>query len=1113
MSNPQTADWSKRAREVERLVAGGHHKQALQEAGSVLEGLLKDLYRRTIDNVAPAEQKQILAKLEEVGKGKPVGDLTLGQIVGLFRESDFFRLAERALGRKLPHISTANFNAFIDIRNRAVHKGEQINAKESQFFAAQLALFLDEIGLGESSQLTHSKPGQTRLRPWVEVVSVHPDVLSDNFSEDIFALDLGPLADGSGSVPAVYRDPEHFFRVSFLTKGLRSLLEDVLSRLTGGTGNRVLKLLTPFGGGKSHTLASLFYAARNRTALDVLPEAQGLPRPANVRTAVFDGGFFDATKGKEIPGEKFRAQTMWGWIAWSLGKQAGYEIMRKQDEARVAPGADEIKELLSRGPNLILLDEVLQYLISAGGIKVHQTTLRDETMNFLDRLTRAVGNSSDTALVFSLQSSKRESLEYVNLLQTVDHLAARKDQLREPVEGNEILSVIQRRLLARIPTSDDAAPASNAYQEIVTQMKRGYAKGAAEERQADEEGIALRDRMRAAYPFHPALIDVMREQWAAIPDFQRTRGALRFLAACLRATKREERSRAVLGPGDVPVYDSEVRLAFFKEVGQQADFQAVLEHDLIGANARARRIDDRRTKESPSETGKRAAFRLATAILMYSFGGRKRDGSNGTESLPPGITEADLLSVCVGPDLDSTTALACLKELKEQCLYLHFDGARYCFKKDPNVTLLIEQESDAVGRDERQVEERIKEMLEARITGRNAVIWKLKSGDIPDKEPYFLVAYMPLSFGSQGTSGRETGAKEIFETHGTGPRTYRNGIGLVVPAAEQIEILRRSVRYLLAIEHVREKSKQLNLTDEQKAQLKEREHTEAAAAESALLKLYSEIWLPKVTTDGIVIDVVAAGGRPLQTTLNEKKQARIHDRVMELLVDLQRRVFSTTFPNKIVELFKLGEGTPPTLGIRTSEIVDGFYSFLGFPRLLQSAAIKKAIARGIQERFFGYYSGATPQIGSDGKYQVPIARVRFGASVADDEIDLETGFLMMPQAIPIAAPEPAGVTVGVGGDGQVPNVEPGFIPTPAEPPPAGAPGSPTSVTSAIQKSVEIAFSADRNQLFSAWNAIANLADLAGKVNVTVRAESAAGFEPGKLQNGVLEPLRESDLIE
>src|SRR5260370_36310337 len=126
-------------------------------------------------------------------------------------------------------------------------------------------------------------PGKTSLdiKPWVQVVQVHSDVDSPNFSEDIFALDLGPLADGNKSVPAVYREPEHFFRVSYMTKGLRSLLEDVLSRLTGGTGNRVLKLLTPVGGGQSHTLSSLFHAAGNRKALDVLPEARGLSRPAN----------------------------------------------------------------------------------------------------------------------------------------------------------------------------------------------------------------------------------------------------------------------------------------------------------------------------------------------------------------------------------------------------------------------------------------------------------------------------------------------------------------------------------------------------------------------------------------------------------------------------------------------------------------------------------------------------------------------------------------------------------------------------------------------------------------------------------------------------------------
>jgi len=504
---------------------------------------------------------------------------------------------------------------------------------------------------------------------------------------------------------------------------------------------------------------------------------------------------------------------------------------------------------------------------------------------------------------------------------------------------------------------------------------------------------------------------------------------------------------------------------------------------------------------------------------MYSFGGRRRDGANGTEFLPPGITETELLSVCVGPDLDSTTALACLKELKEQCLYLHFDGVRYCFKKDPNVTLLIEQESEAVGRDDRRVEERIKEMLEARISGRNAVIWRTKSGDIPDKEPSFLIAYMPLNFGTAARSGREAAAKEIFENCGDILRKYRNGLALAVRAAEQIEILRHSVRYLLAIEHVREKSKQLNLTEEQKSQLREREHTETAAAESALLKLYAEVWLPKVAADGIVIEVVAVGGRPLQITLNEKKQARVHDRVMELLVDLQHRLFTTTTPSKIVELFKLGEGSPPTLGIKTADVVDGFYSFLGFPRLLNSAVVKKAITKGIQDGFFGYFSGSTPVLGSDGKYQVPLARVRYNIAVGEDEIDLESGFLMVPQAVPGESPAPTGEFTGQTGlppQGGPPqggtDSEPPLVLTPQHGGASDASGG-SSVGAAAEKRVEINFSADRNQLFSAWNAIANLADLAGRVSVTVRADSAEGFDRNKLQNGVLEPLRESDLLD
>jgi hypothetical protein len=136
--------------------------------------------------------------------------------------------------------------------------------------------------------------------------------------------------------------------------------------------------------------------------------------------------------------------------------------------------------------------------------------------------------------------------------------------------------------------------------------------------------------------------------------------------------------------------------------------------------------------------------------------------------------------------------------------------------------------------------------------------------------------------------------------------------------------------------------------------------------------------------------------------------------------------------------------------------------------------------------------------------------VRFNTVVAEDEIDLESGFLMLPQTIP--QPDPAAGTAPVvalpGGESTQP-VEGVTLPSGVLSPVGPAP----TVSPIGGKAVELTFDADRNQLFTAWNAIANLADLAGNVKVTIRAESEKGFDKVKLQNGVLEPLREANLID
>jgi len=952
----------------------------------------------------------------------------------------------------------------------------------------------------------------TTLRPWTDLCKLHPDVESGALTEAVFAIDLGAIAARDPNVPPVNRDPDAFFRATYLTADLRKLLEEVLASLSGAAGyNRVLKLRTPFGGGKSHTLAALLHAARNRRALDVLPEAKGFAEPGDVAVAVFDGEKFDARDGKTLE-EGRRIQTMWGWIAWQIDPAKAFPLVEGHDRDRVAPGGDVVRDVLTKGaggrPVLLLLDEVLKYMERAAAVAVLESTLQRQAKDFFQNLTVEVAGSKKVAMAYSLQWSSRESLGNVALLQELDKLAARVDQLREPVTGDEVLPILQRRLLGAPPDARAADEVSLRYQTVVTGMKRAFAESPAERQQAEEEGLVLRDRMRAAYPFHPALIDIMRERWTAVDSFQRTRGSLRFLASCLHSLKKNGGAQPLLGPGDLPLKDVDVRVKMLKELGAQNDYDPVITADIDGPNARARRIDERLAREMPALASVKPATRIATAILVHSFGGLRRPGGSEGETLPPGVTESDLLAGCVGPDLDNIMATAVLSELRTSCLYLHHDGVRYCFKKDPNVTKLVEDAEQEVGREETQgkgqgpVRGRIRELLDRRLAGhRSAVIWPARTLDLPDEDPTFLVGYLPLEFAAESKADQDKSATELFAKHGDKPRRYKNGVALAVPEKKQIEALRRAIRYLLAVERVESKKTQLRLTKDLLDQLRERRRTEEAAIESALRALYAAVWLPQMEGGTLGLEKIEVGGRPLQAS-------GIHERMMELLTSVGTpKVHGSVTPRKVVERVRLGEalaaGETPRLGIRAAQVRDAFFENLEPPRLESAAALRKAIVRGVSESAFAYTSGTTPLVGPDGCFQIARDKVVFGRPLAEDEVDLDSGFLMVPASVPAEGP-----VAGAGPDGQ-PQPPGGPPPGPAGPP--VTPPIPGGPATDIRRTVQLAFAATRDQVFKAFPAIANLADKSdgGKVVIRVEGTSDRGYDPSWLRNAVEEPLDEA----
>ena len=936
------------------------------------------------------------------------------------------------------------------------------------------------------------------LKPWTELVKLHPDVESGSLAEAVFAIDLGAIATGDPTTPKVYRDPDAFFAATYVTTDLYKLLEEVLASLAGkGNYNRVLKLRSPFGGGKSHTLASLLHAARSRKSLNQIAACKGLADPGAVDVAVFDGEKFTATGDKDV-GKGQLIHTMWGWLGWQLGPEA-FKVVQKHDADRVSPSGDEIKAMLEANgrPALLLLDEVLKYMERAAAVGVKDSTLQRQAKDFIQNLTVEVSNSTNAVMVYSLQWSAREALGNVALLEELDKLTSRKDQVREPVTGDEVLAVVKRRLLSAEPAADVAQEIAKAYSEVIGGFWRARAETPSAKQDAEEQMVQLKGRMQAAYPFHPALIDVMNGRWTSVDGFQRTRGALRFLASCLHALKANGGAKPVLGPADIPLNDPEVMRAMLKDLDPRQDYSPVITHDLVGPNARAKRIDDRMAKETPAMANVRPALRLATAILAYSFGGLKRE--EGSDALPPGVTETELLAACIGPDLDSVTANSVLSDLRNSCLYLHYDGVRYCFKKDPNVTKLIEDAEQEVARDPDSIRDRIKEMLEARLAGKaDAVVWPATSQDLPDKEPRFLVGYMPLDVASKSDSQRDDTAKAMLSKYGDAPRQYRNGVALAMPDKKPLETLRRAVRYLMAIDRVEAKKSQHRLSKDQADQLKERKHTEEAAAETAFRQLYPSVWLPRVGTGGALgLEKIEVGGRPLQAT-------GVHERVMELLTAVGTpKIHGSLHPRKVAERVKLGEALgpnePPRQGVSTKDVRDAFFGFLEPPRISSDVVIRKAIARGVSESMFAYTTG-TPAIGLDGKYQVALNKVAMSRPMSEDEVDLDNGFLMTPAAAPTAAPSPGLTTQGPG-------------PTPSGLGPTSPGPMPPGPKPAVRTLVRIRFAANRDQVFKSFSAIANLADKSddGKINIVVEGQAGAGFDANWLRNAVQEPLDEANI--
>lgn len=946
------------------------------------------------------------------------------------------------------------------------------------------------------------------LKPWTKVAVPHKDILGGDFDLSSYAANLGQVDTGDEHCPEVYRNPVSFFSATYRTAALDELLKGVARVLAGKAGNRVIQLRTPFGGGKTHTLIGLLHLMRSRGALDAAGLAEGIESPGKARVAVLPCLDLNAASGRVMHSRP--VQTMWGELAMRLGGVEAFDAVRRDDELRINPGGEKLRQLLAGEPTLILLDEVLTYVEAALGVpsgaegEPSDTNLGRQSMLFLQHLTEVVRGLPNCAMVYSLQQSAREAVGDEGLLEMLDGLVSRIDAKKEPVTGDDVLRVVQRRLFSELGDSAVREAVAQEYGAVMEGFALQSAESESEKRAARDQGETLRTRILDAYPFHPALLDLMYHRWGSLPTYQRTRGALQFLATVVGALwKQGEGAGPLIGPGNVSIADNMVRSTFFSQVGEREAMKSVLDADLLGPNARCRRVDEAIAADAPAYQALRPGTRLTRALALYSFGAKPGEDR--------GVLRDELLAAVQTPELPADVLEVTLQGLTDTLLYIHATGRRYRFEKKPNLNKLVDDEGRKV--EPHEASEAMRREITSRMSAQTGfVVWPEDSGRVEDRKPRFSVVFLGPEHALRTREELESLVLKWTDMCGERKRGYKNRLAFALPSATAMDSARTAARRMLAVERLVADKHRHHFEKEDLEDLKGRKVRAGTDLTAAVRQMYPTVLMP-----------VAAPRDAATPVRLERFEIQGYQSLSAGLLEsiyraLENWVFDVVVPGKLVSSVRLGEGEVGTRGhwIAGPELVDQFFGSVHFPKLLTLAGLKTTVARGVGKGALGYIMGAKVQ--EDHLDLLGRHALSFREELNRDDVDLSEGSFVVSGQYAAALrgeqqPEPEGgsrpyppITEGTGspaGEGGPPPSAGGDTTTYGSPPTGG---TPTPV-----RGVTLRFMATGSQFFKAMGAIQNLsgwADELFEAHVRIEAAGSEPIDPNWYEMAVIMPLDE-----
>ena len=776
------------------------------------------------------------------------------------------------------------------------------------------------------------------LKPWREVVAPHRDVASGGYQQAEFAADLWQVHIGEGTDE--YRNPAEFFRRTYLTESLKSLLSGAMQRLSGQGGDPVVELQTNFGGGKTHSMLALYHLFSGMPTGellgidDLIASAEVAARPDHVKRVVLVGN-------KISPGNPSAKEdgtvvkTLWGELAWQLGGKAAFDKVRQDDERATNPG-DILRELMNEyGPCLILIDEWVAYArqlhddadLPAGSFETH--------FSFAQTLTESARAANCCLLVISLPSSDTATSPHAQgedeevgglrgraALARLKNVIGRVESSWTPASTEEGFEIVRRRLFEPLSEREHFTARDNVSRTFADFYRAQQQEFPTECRDADYER-----RLRAAYPIHPEVFDRLYTDWSALVKFQRTRGVLRLMAAVIHSLWDRGDRNPLIMPAHIPIDDLHVRNELTRYLSD--NWTPIIEADVDGPNALPQHIDG-----EVANLGKFSATRRVARTVYL--------GSAPTTSVANrGIEDRRIKLGSAMPGETPAIFGDALRRLSTQATFLYQDGPRYWYSTQPTVTKLAEDRADQFRRDPAPVVAEIEQRLRAdlRATGDFQRIHTVpQSGaDIPDDMDARLVVLGTEHSHSSGSNSKaQAAATAILENRGNTPRLFRNTLVFLAVDQTRLQDLDEAVRRYLAWSSILQDKETLNLDPHQVRQAEAQLKSEDGAVVGRLPEAYQWLLVPVQSTPEAAVEWQAlrlSGQDPL--AVRASKKLRSEELLVPALAGTRLRMELDRVP--------LWRGDH----VEIRQLADHFARYLYLPRLAGPEVLIAAIQDGL----------------------------------------------------------------------------------------------------------------------------------------------------------------------